>query len=153
MNVRNILLVVVELSLLTSGRHGAVDREFVYIELGNLVPPKIIIIRFSSSRLSSTSFFVFFVLTCNRVLPGFVWDPLEPPGGTKMRPSGTKMVPRCDQESLQGLAKASQEYPRLPPDYPTGSQRLPRGPQSKKVKKINIRLEGEIDFWSKYAWH
>ena len=49
------------------------DREFVYIELGNLVP-KIIIIRFSSSRLSSTSFFLFFVLTCNRVLPGFVWD-------------------------------------------------------------------------------
>ena len=35
---------------------------------------KIIISRFSSSRLSSTSFFVFFVLTCNRVLPGFVWD-------------------------------------------------------------------------------
>ena len=44
--------------------------------MGNLVPfPKIIIIRFSSSRLSSTSFFVFFVLTCNRVLPGFVCAP------------------------------------------------------------------------------
>ena len=33
-----------------------------------------IIIRFSSARLSSTSFFLFSVLTCNRVLPGFVWD-------------------------------------------------------------------------------
>ena len=40
--------------------------------MGKLVPK--IIIRFSSSRLSLTSFFLFFVLTCNRVLPGFVWD-------------------------------------------------------------------------------